>query len=519
MTMALALACLHGCNIDHDPEKACNELLIKSAACSAQKDFAQAQKILTEAQSEADKSGHSWQKARVLREIASTYSAAGDEKNAEITARSLIQMYDQTPVEGLSRAKLTDLAEDRTRARILLAQSLTKQKRPDEAVSILAQAKDDMARNFGPFELQLDLDARYLEALRATGKSTEIAKEDFESTSLGDSESRDARTYANRLLSQGQKSKAIEEFKKAKQLATAAKSEPATAESSIDLAAAEYLAMDLPAARAELADLSNTGLLDRVDKRYKARFLTVKALTASSESEQIRDFAAAEQISKLAALVQLGTVRSPGMDLETRKFVLKTSNAICSMSARTTQLWRMYEYCSLQKAARQPTLQFLLQRANDPAIALEERARCMEIAADVLSLDHQDTEAKKRIRQALLLRAGLKDSDTKDKLTAEVCRSADYLHLGDAKTAIKIAESTLACAVPDASNPDYNVNIASLHFWAGAAYFADHQYAKAVASYDKAIELFRPKNAVTRTILMQRDEAAARLKKEQGTKQ
>lgn len=501
---------LCGCSIDHD--KACNDLIVKADASSARQDFPQAQKLLSDALAQASQSEHVWLKPRVLRDIAETYEKSGDHTHAESTCRSLLQMYDRMPAQSMPRARQVDLAEDRTRACILLSQSLTAQKRMDEAVAVLKQAKDDMARNIGAWELQTDLDARYLSALRAAGKSAELKTQDFESYSLAENDSLEVRNIAFAKLHKGDTAAAARKFEEAKRLA---RSDGSKIESSLDLAMTHILAMNKSAARTELAQLQKSGLMENAKPYFKGRFLSLSAFLAPTTSQKIELMKEAIHADNAGARSQLNTTsENRDIDFATRKYLIEGMAPISPLVKHLLQLEFLYESCRDHKQYRPEAVQFLQARAGMPDVDPEERAACIETESEIWAEDHgSDARRMALMKQALAVRKSLKDSQLHERLKNYGRMAHDYLAIRDPQSAIEVAEKTLESAKPDPSNHEYKLDLGILHYTLGQGYLDTHQTAKALPEFDKAIELFKEEDTSNPEILKARELAAAELAK------
>ena len=228
------LLLLHGCG-SPDHEAIYNELLLKAHSFADKKEYQQAQACLEKALNEAGNEQPVWQKARVMREMTSNYLAQDDYKNTESTALSLIQIYDAMPEQGMSRDSRNDVTDGRSRARLMLAEALSKQHRDPEALAVLKKAKEEISKDLGSIELGAEIDSRYLELLRKTGKPASTTV-DFEAGTMTAAESRDVRGEGFRLLNAGKLDQAITRYKEARQLAKESKSEVAFVEAGVYLA-------------------------------------------------------------------------------------------------------------------------------------------------------------------------------------------------------------------------------------------------------------------------------------------
>ena len=470
-----------------DHEANCNALLLKAHSFAENRDYTQAQDCLAKALSEAGMSKQSWLKPRVLREIAEVYLAQDDYKNAESTARALIEIYNATPEAGISTEMRSDLADSRSRARLQLVEALSKQKRYEEAIAVLSQARDEMTNNFGNVGLQADLDSRYVKLLRDAGKTDNAGNSDIESSAFLKVDAVGIRKAAVMMLINGKTKEAIESYKKSQKMANATKSEKEITEAGIELAYAEFIANDMVAARAELEKLERSGCLDRATKHKKAQFLTLRALTATDTEEGKKDLSAAEKLDFGAVDIQLKTVFIPRkIKFETKIPIYDAAFAIMPLPQRMNFLFGGFNMYVSNDSDRSAAVQYYLSRANNALLNINERILCREAAADILRLQGRTPEAHRLYQQAINLREEMKDAAILNKREALFHLAKDYLMLGQTKKSLSLIES--ASAIKSTSSTDFElVTMSGPIRLLADNYFADHSYKKAAATYDKIL--------------------------------
>lgn len=508
LILCLSLAaCLHGCSADVNHAANCDNLLAKAMSLASEKDYKQEQQCLTEALAEAGKSQYPWQKARVLKEMINNYLAQDDAKNAESAGRALIQDYDATPLDGTSRSNRMDMISDRGHARMMLAEALAKQKRYDEALQVMRQAKEEAARNLGDFEMQEALQVKYLDLLRASGKTASAEKEDYDGDAWSNLNAHDASGEGGRLRTAGQVKQAIDVYKKAQQLAIAAKSDKGFVETTLEVAVTELVDRNLPAARAELAKIADSRALEKMKPRVKSRFLTVSAVAAQNKAEAMKDYDQAKQLDTHDAEVQLRAILGARHDkVDNRLFLFGRALPIMSKRDRFEFMTSLLELCKKDASAHSKAVQFFLSQANDPSVSADEHALSLELAAIVLRHD-QPAQAEKLTRQALAIREHIKADDIEKIPEAQYFLCQDYILTHNAKRAISIADAALAALAQSPEHEKKESWIAYLNYLLGDAYVAEHQYEKATAAYDKAMTLPR-KADWPEDIEKKRDEAA-----------
>jgi tetratricopeptide (TPR) repeat protein len=486
MSIMMLLLCLHGCaTTDH--EAICNDLLIKAHSFADKKDYRQAHDCLEKALTEAGNEQPAWLKARVMREIVTNYLAQDDYKSADSTAQSLIQIYNAMPEQGMSRDTRNDVTDGRSRARLMLAEAMTKQQRETEALAVLKKARDEISNDLGSIELQAEIDSRYLALLRETGKPASTTV-DFEAGTMTAAESRDVRGEGFRFLNAGKLDQAITRYKEARQLAKESKSEDAFVEASVYLAYAECLAQDLGAARADLDTVWNSGYLDRVKKDVKAEFFTVRAMVAQSPAEAKQDVEKAKRLAPSMTALLLNNACAPrNINLNLKIGLLKSLTPIITKLDRLNYLVQMIRSDTADDAQPKELLEFYKSRASNTSVDLEERARCLELEGYILRTHSRSQAALPFYKEALQLRERVPAAEVANERDYNTHLAEDLIEAGNVKQGIKVAESVLT--MPFKTHNDL-VLIAAAHQLLAQQYYKLHVYKNALAHFDATLTMF-----------------------------
>jgi tetratricopeptide (TPR) repeat protein len=511
--------CLSACtSIDHNA--ACNHYLAKASSASDAKDFAAAQEYLGKAGREAELNEDESQKRRVLREQASTFLCQHNPQAAEATARQLIKLYDGTSEKNMSRSSQNDIAEGRSRARIILSDALLAQKRPDKAAAVLEAARKEAANLLGVPELQGTIDDRYLAALQASGRAANSPGIAAEADLLSENESQSWLGEARKLEDRGQYEEEIVLLKKAQQAAIRSGCEEPYVRATDELAYTYYVLNHTTEAREQaLKAVQKTRSADKISSIEKSSALAVFALTSANPRETAEALKKASAIDAGATFGQLLQVFK--MDSK-RPFAAKVRECDLMWSLapgaspqdRVQALLQRSILFSDHKGKYVAAVAWFLEHAKSPLLIPNERMSCYQYAANLLLSNNRLAECQQILRQALRYREHLKKNDLPDTWDSARWLADDYYVLGRSQEAIAAAEHSLAL-LP--ANPETVASpgvLAHLTLTIAQNCRNEHEYQKALEYYDKTIAFERKGKLADelQKVLAERAEVAAQIK-------
>jgi tetratricopeptide (TPR) repeat protein len=498
--------------IDHAAN--CNHFLAKASSASDAHNYAGAQEALSKAAQEAAVSDDAAQTPRVLREQASTFLCQHNPGAAESTARQLIKIYDGRAEEKMSTTRRLDLAEDRSRARIILSDALLAQKRPDDAVAVLEKAQKEMESVPGDSVLLANVSDHYTAALMASGRAGSSPGINPEADFLCKSEADGLADQAIELDVGGHYKEAIVLLKKAEPAAIKSGFADPYLRVTSQLACQYYMLNHATEAYEQaIKAVKKARSADNVTPKVKSSAFAMLALTSAQPNEVAEALREAASISPDAALDAMYNVAILNSQ---RPFAAKVRECdlAWSLAPQASGFGGVKALCVRymlffgNKSMHAPAIAWFLEHAKSPSLRPEERMICYDFAGRILENDNRLAECKQNLRQAVQLRQQLKESDLADQPGGAFRLAQEYTTLGRPQEAIAAAQHALTLYSANISEPP-----ASLTLIIARAYSTEHEYTKAIENYDKALVLCRKGNLpYVQTVLAERAQLAAQIK-------
>lgn len=384
--MAIAFL-LAGCSMtDHSAE--CDKLLVSAQNKHEIGDNKEAAVLLEKAKNEASQSPYAWQRERVLREQAKLCLEMGDAAKAEELAKTLVAAYDSKSTDNMVGSKRSDLAADRSTARSILGDALTKQHKYDEAITVLNAARDELSRESGDVGLEAVLDHQYYQALHESGNKT-ADKVDMESATEAMSEARMNVVESERHIKQRDKAAAIDCLKSAQKSAISSHSSDWFVMVTTRLVLAYYIFQDNTAARAELQKVQSAVTDKDTTKEHAAQYYAVCALLAPTKDECDKFLAQGETLSPNTPQHYVSTIHylQPLLRLSEVKYFSSTLPVEFN-GMRVLLLHSLYETIRVNPEQKKEALEWYENLANDGSANIEERDVAAMYAAKILVADH-----------------------------------------------------------------------------------------------------------------------------------